>query len=97
MAVGDIPLQISAILVAGTLFSHLQHSRTSHFLKNSQSLLLLHIKQWLKLLVGRFLPAEELHLIPFNPQLHLGLPPLKARFQMKIEDLNSSLFLQKDK
>jgi len=33
MAVGDTSLYISAILVARTLFSHLQHSRTSHFLK----------------------------------------------------------------
>ena len=41
------------------------------------------LQQWLNLLVGRFLPAEELHLLPLNPQLHLGLPPLKARFQMR--------------
>jgi len=48
------------------------------------------LQQWLNLLVGRFLPAEELHLVPLNPQLHLGLPPLKAGFQMKIKDMNSS-------
>ena len=47
-------------------------------------------QQWLNLHVERFLPAEGLHLVPLNPQLHPGLLPLKDGFQMKKEDLNSS-------
>jgi len=47
-------------------------------------------QQWLNPLIERFLPVEGLHLVPLNPQLYLGLLPLKDGFQMKIEDLNSS-------